>query len=95
MATPMTTHIRKVRDSDSDLVDMSLYRQLIGSLMYLVNTRLDIFFVVKNISHFQVEPRHEHWIDANHVPCRTMFLPGMVFVFPKHFLPPTCMPTKG
>jgi hypothetical protein len=38
MDTPMTTDIRKVRDSDSDLVDPSLYRQLIGSFMYLVNT---------------------------------------------------------
>jgi hypothetical protein len=38
MATPMTTDIRKVRDSDSDAVDSYLYRQLIGSFMYLVNT---------------------------------------------------------
>jgi hypothetical protein len=38
MDTPMTTDIRKVRDSDSVLVDSSLYRQLIGSFMYLVNT---------------------------------------------------------
>jgi hypothetical protein len=38
MDTPMTTDIRKVRDSDSDPVDLSLYRQLIGSLLYLVNT---------------------------------------------------------
>jgi hypothetical protein len=36
--THMTTDIRKVRDSYSDPVDPSLYRQLIGSLMYLVNT---------------------------------------------------------
>jgi hypothetical protein len=38
MDTPMTKDIRKVRDSDSKTVDPSLYRQLIGSLMYLVNT---------------------------------------------------------
>jgi hypothetical protein len=67
MDTPMTTDIRKVRNSDSDLVDPSLYRQLIGSLMYLVNTRPDICFVVNTLSQFQVEPRHEHWIVAKHV----------------------------
>jgi hypothetical protein len=67
MATPMTTNIRKVRDSNSDPVDPSLYRQLIGSLMYLVNTRPDIFFVVNTLSQFHVEPRHEHWIAAKHV----------------------------
>jgi hypothetical protein len=67
MTTPMTTDIRKVKDSDSDLVNPSLYRQLIGSLMYLVNTRPDICFVVNTLSQFQVEPRHEHWIVAKHV----------------------------
>jgi hypothetical protein len=67
MATPMTTDIRKARDSDSDPVDPSLYRQLIRSLMYLVNTRPDICFHVNTLSQFQVEPKHEHWIDAKHV----------------------------
>jgi hypothetical protein len=42
MDTPMTKNIRKVRDLDSDLVDPSLYQQLIGSLIYLANTRPDI-----------------------------------------------------
>jgi hypothetical protein len=67
MDTPMTTNIRKVRDLDSDPVDPSLYRQLIRSLMYLVNTRPDICFVVNTLSHFQVEPRHDHWTVAKHV----------------------------
>jgi hypothetical protein len=67
MDTPMTTDIRKVRDSDSDPVDTSLYQQLIGSLMYLVNTLPDIFFVVNTLSQFQVEPRHDHWTAAKHV----------------------------
>jgi hypothetical protein len=67
MATPMTTDIRKIRYLDYDLVDSSLYRQLIGSLIYLVNTRLDICFVVNTLSQFQVEPKHEHWIVAKHI----------------------------
>jgi hypothetical protein len=36
MATPMETNMRKLRDFDSDPVDLSLYRQLIVSLMYLL-----------------------------------------------------------
>jgi hypothetical protein len=67
MDTPMNTEIRKVKDPDSDPVDPSLYRQLIGSLMYLVNTRPDILFAVNTLSQFQVEPRHKHWIVAKHV----------------------------
>jgi hypothetical protein len=39
MTTPMTTNLKKLGASDSDLVDPTMYRQLIGSLMYLVNTR--------------------------------------------------------
>jgi hypothetical protein len=67
MDTPMNADIRKVKVLDSNPVDPSLYRQLIGSLMYLVNTRPDIFFAVNTLSQFQVEPRQEHWIAAKHV----------------------------
>jgi hypothetical protein len=54
MDTPMNTDIRKVRYSYSDPIDPSLYKKLIGSLMYLVNTRQDIYFVVNTLSQFQV-----------------------------------------
>jgi hypothetical protein len=39
MATPMITNLKKVTTSDLELVDPTLYRQLIGSFMCLVNTR--------------------------------------------------------
>jgi hypothetical protein len=52
METPMVTDLRKLRDFDSNPVDSSMYQQLIGSLMYLVNTRLDICFVANMLSHF-------------------------------------------
>eukprot|EP00253_Pinus_taeda_P004309 PITA_04309 len=45
MSTPLITNRRKI-DTSKD-VDPTLYRQLIGSIMYLVNTRPDISFVVK------------------------------------------------
>ena len=56
MSTPMTTNFRKPVASESELVDPTLYHQLIGSLMYLVNTRPDISFVVNTLSQFMVEP---------------------------------------
>eukprot|EP00253_Pinus_taeda_P024462 PITA_24462 len=52
MSTPMITNWKKLHASDSELVDPTLYRQLIGSLMYLVNTRPDICFAVNTMSQF-------------------------------------------
>eukprot|EP00253_Pinus_taeda_P008002 PITA_08002 len=44
-----------------------LKRQLIGSLMYLVNTRPDICYAVNTLSQFVVEPKRVHWAAAKHV----------------------------
>jgi hypothetical protein len=67
MATPMMMNLNLLSDSSSYLVDPTMYKQLIGSLMYLVNTRSDICFAVNTLSQYMVEPRHVHWIVAKHV----------------------------
>ena len=50
MATPMDTNMKLLYDEKSELVDMTWYRQIIGSLMYLTNTRPDICFAVNTLS---------------------------------------------
>jgi hypothetical protein len=69
MSTPMVYNSKKLHESDSgsDLVDPSLYRQLIGSLMYLIHTRPNICFAVSALSQFMSEPRQRHWIVAKHI----------------------------
>jgi hypothetical protein len=67
MATPMVMNLNLLSDSYSYLVDPTLYKQLIKSLMYLVNTKLDIRFAVNTLSHYMVEPGHVHWIEEKHV----------------------------
>jgi hypothetical protein len=67
MTTPMITNWKKLHASESQLVDSTLYRQLIGSLMYLVNTRPDICFVVNTLSQFMVDSRRVHWVATKHV----------------------------
>jgi hypothetical protein len=67
MSTPMVTNWKKLSASNSQLVDATVYRQMISSLMYLVNTRPDICFVVNTLSQHMVEPRSVHWIGKKHV----------------------------
>jgi hypothetical protein len=67
MNTPMETKLKLLVDTSSDLIDATLYRQIIGSLMYLMNTRPDICFAVNTLSQFLVEPRHVHLVAAKHV----------------------------
>ncbi|GKE66255.1 putative ribonuclease H-like domain-containing protein [Tanacetum coccineum] len=43
-STPMDTEKPLLKDSDGDDVDVHLYRSMIGSLMYLTSSRLDIMF---------------------------------------------------
>jgi hypothetical protein len=67
MATPIVTNLKILSDSSSNLVDTMMYKQLIGYLMYLVNTILDICFVVNTLSQYMVDPRHVLWITTKHV----------------------------
>jgi hypothetical protein len=67
MSTPMITNWKKLSASDSQLVDATVHRQLIGSLMYLINTRPNICFVVNTLSQYMVEPRSVHMVGAKHV----------------------------
>jgi hypothetical protein len=60
MSTPMVTKWKKLSASDSKLMGATRCRQLIGSLMFLVNTRLDICFVVNTHKQYMVEPRSVH-----------------------------------
>src|ERR1700678_3307556 len=67
MNTPMEAKLKLLVDTLLDLIDATLYRQIIESLMYLMNTRLDICFAVNTLSQFLVEPRRVHLVAAKHV----------------------------
>ena len=67
MATPMITNWKKIDASEDKDVDPTLYQQLIGSLMYLVNTKPDICYAVNTLSQFMVEPKRAHWAAAQHI----------------------------
>jgi hypothetical protein len=62
MSTMMITNLRKLHDSDtgSYLVDTTMYRQLIGSLMYMIHTRPDICYAMIAMSQFMTKSRQRH-----------------------------------
>ena len=67
MATPMDSNLNLLADDPSELVDVTHYRQIIGSLMYLTNTRPDICFAMNTLSQYLVQPRWVHLVAAKHV----------------------------
>ena len=67
MATPMDTNLKLLDDASSELVNMTLYKHIIGSFMYLTNIRLDICFIVNTLSQYLVKHRRVHLIAAKHV----------------------------
>lgn len=56
--TPMEINVKYRRDEGALLEDPTLYCKLVGSLIYLTITRLDISFVVHIVSKFMQSPQH-------------------------------------
>ena len=67
MTMLMTMNLKLLSDTSSEIVDVTLYRHIIGSLMYMTNTRLDICFAVNTLSQYMVETGHVHLIVTKHV----------------------------
>jgi len=60
MCTPMTTNCELSKDGESPSVDATLYRSIIGSLLYLTATRPDIMQAVEMVGRFQSAPNKSH-----------------------------------
>ena len=49
MTTTMASKLKLLSDASSEAIDAMMYRQMIGSLIYLRNMRPDICFVVNTL----------------------------------------------
>ena len=68
MATPMALNLKLLSYSSSDSVDAtSMYRKIIGSLMYLMNMRPYICFTMSTLIQNLTDPRHVHHIATKHI----------------------------
>ena len=75
MTTPMASNLKLLSDASSKAVDATTYHQMIGSLMYLTNTRPDFFFSKNTLIHFLRDMIHVHLITAKHT---LSYLKGIV-----------------
>jgi len=67
MQTPLAGNWRKEDATSGEVVEAIVYSQLVGSLMYLVNTRPDLCYAVKQLSQAMVQPTKMFWKAAKHV----------------------------
>jgi hypothetical protein len=67
MDTPLPGNWRKKDVTSGEVVDATVYRQLVGSLMYLVNTRPNICYAANQLSEAMVEPTKLFWKTSKHV----------------------------
>eukprot|EP00253_Pinus_taeda_P020228 PITA_20228 len=67
MQTPLASNWRKEDATSGEVVEATMYRQLVGSLMYLVNTQPDLCYVVNRMSQAMVQPTKMFWKATKHV----------------------------
>ena len=60
--TPMSPNVKLTVDLLGKNVDSSLYRSMIGSLLYLIASRLDISHSVGMCARYQANPKESHMI---------------------------------
>ena len=59
--TPVITGLKLSKDDDGSTVDPTMFKRIVGSLMYLTTTRPDIRYGVILISRFMESPKYSHW----------------------------------
>jgi hypothetical protein len=65
--TPSLSGVRLEDGGDTPRVDNTLYRQLVGSLLYLTHSRPDLSYAVGAVSRFMQELHELHWKAAKRI----------------------------
>ena len=79
----MEVNVKLRWDKGELLQDLTLYRKLVGSLIYLIIRRLDISFVVHTVNNFMQIPRHLHLTVVQRIIKYLLATPSHGLFFPK------------
>jgi hypothetical protein len=67
VSTPTDLSLKLVKDGAGEKVNSTLYKQIVGSLMYLTSTRPDIMYAVSLISRYMECPAEAHFLAAKRI----------------------------
>ncbi|KAL5563008.1 hypothetical protein UlMin_032755 [Ulmus minor] len=81
-STPMEANIKLSMDEGDDIPDFSVYRRLLGKLLYLTLTRPDISYAVGRLSQFISKPKLPHLQAAQRILRYLKGVPGKGLFFP-------------
>ena len=65
--TPTVMGLKLSKEDSNKDFDPSVYKSIVGSLMYLTATRPDIMYAVSLISRFMEKPKETHWQAAKRI----------------------------
>ncbi|XP_031250003.1 uncharacterized protein LOC116107863 [Pistacia vera] len=65
--TPLVVNLKLSKDNGAEKVDETMYRSIIGCLLYLTATRLDLMFAASVLSRFMSNPSEIHLKTAKRV----------------------------
>ncbi|KAL0408532.1 UNVERIFIED_CONTAM: Retrovirus-related Pol polyprotein from transposon RE1 [Sesamum radiatum] len=80
----MEQNLKLSKNSGQPLFDPSVYRRLVGRLLYLTVTRPDLSYAVQTLSQFMSSPTSDHLQDAYKVLRYIKAAPGQGIFFPAH-----------
>lgn len=59
--------MKLINDDGLDFVDITCCRQLVGSLIYLANTKPNISFTVGKVARYMTSIRHSRWFASKKI----------------------------
>ena len=73
--TPVEVNVKRQQEYGDPIPNPSLYRRLVGSLVYLTITRPDISYAVNLVNKFMTNPKHLHLAALRRIICYLLRTP--------------------